>query len=519
MAPSDPSLPDVGPNLSPENLAMLRKLLAEAQGSKNPEGPTPPQAPQPGTNADVTGARPLHSETTPARQLDIQPSAKPNIFSPRPLTTSHSSTGDSTMSDDMLETVSAYTMTSIIHHKTATFTPTSNAMYVVLAQMDKTMSTTKRWLDNSFGWIPAYSRLYYGVLFIIQVLRAQRDAGTLDMGSLPMLQTFELYFNPGNLLIAGPLVPIFKALSTSKIDSDLFGNVAPQLPERINMDPNHPVVPRSLDPNITMHIPAIPAIFDEICTAIHLQAGAHEIFQKILVTGNSPGTFGTAHAPNSPPTDAYNLPGLAQRIALTDLTVSNFYQCAPSYTFPAPQANNIVAPGITNWFHYCRLQTGDNGHHEWLSRLAGTMNNYAQFFRGSLPLGDIASSSLPTGQILGNYKPNTLPTANVSPQTLVSGSGNATSQGHFYQRPEITSLAAKWHSKTMAIPIPEEWRAFYAQVNCLHPSLRDDEPRHFRTGTFWTLPDVRTADNVDPVHSIPLLIARKFHRSNRDETI
>jgi hypothetical protein len=515
----DPSLPDVGPNLSPENLAMLRKLLAEAQGSKNPEGPTPPQAPQPGQNADVTGARPLHTETTPARQLDIQPSAKPNIFTPRPLTTSASSTGETTMSDDMLETVSAYAMTSVIHHKTATFTPTSHAMYVVLAQMDKTMSTTKRWLDNSFGWIPSYSRLYYGVLYIIQVLRAQRDAGTLDMGTLPILQAFEMYFNPGNLLIAGPLVPIFKALSTSKIDSDLYGNVAPQLPGKINMNADHSVLPHSLDPNISMHIPAIPALFDEICTAIQLQAGANNIYQNILITGNSPGSFGTAFTAQSPATPLYNIPGLAQRIALTDLTVTNFFQCAPSYTFPPPFANNLLAPGITNWFQYCRLATGPDDHHEWLSRLAGTMNNYAQFFRGSIPLGDIPSSSLPTGQILGHYRPNTLPTADATIRTLASGSGANPTTGYYYQRPEITSLAADWRSKTMAIPVPEEWRAFYSQVNCLHNSLSDNPPRNFRTGTYWTLPNVRTIDNVDSVHSIPLLIARKFHRSNRDETI
>jgi hypothetical protein len=515
----DLNLPDVGPNLTAETLATIKKLLSDSQGSHNPQGPTAPQAPLSGPNADVTGARPLHSETVPSRQLDIQPTVKQSVFTPRPQTTHSSSTGESSMSDDMLQSVSAYTMTSIIHHGTATFTPNSHAMYVTLAQMDKTMSTTKRWLDNSFGWIPAYSRLYYGVLFVIQTLRAQRDAGTLELESLPMLEVFELYFNPGNLLIAGPLVPIFKAISTSKVDSDLFGNVAPQLPTRLRMSENGTTHPEPVNPDIKHHLPAIPALFDEICTSISLGPGANEIYQQIHTLGSAPGSFGTAFTATAVATDNLNMPGLAQTISLTELTVNSFYQCSPSYSFPAPYANATLAPGITNWFQYCRLATGTDGHHEWLSRLSGTMNNYAQFFRGSIPLGEISSSSLPTGQVKGQYRPNTLPTDNQSIKSLSRSSGQLNTTGYYYSRPEITSLSANWTSSTMAIPIPEEWRAFYSQINCLHNLLTPDPPRTHHSGTFWTLPTVRTATSVDPINSIPLLIARKFHRSNRDETI
>jgi len=346
-----------------------------------------------------------------------------------------------------------------------------------------------------------------------------RDAGILDLSTLPLLQAFEMYFNFGNLLIPGPLVPFFKAISTSKVDSDLFGNVAPLLPRKINMDTGKPVVPTSRDTNLSMHIANIPAIFDAICTAIHLGPGANDIYQKILVTGNQPGAFGQAFTGNSPPTNVFNQPGLAQRIALTDLTVANFYACAPSYSFPPPMDNNTISGGIDTWFQYCRLNTGGTDHYEWLSRPSGTMNNYCQFFRGSIPLGDIASSALPTGQILGSYCKDTLPTKDVILKSLQTGTGSNPTTGHYYHRPDVISLAADWQSKSMAIPIPEEWRAFYSQVNCLHPSLTDNPPRNFRTGTFWTLPDVRTANNVDSVHSIPMLIARKFHRSNRDETI
>jgi len=382
--------------------------------------------------------------------------------------------------------------------------------------MDKTMSTTKRWLDNSFGWIPSYSRLYYGVLFIIQILRAQRDAGTLDFDTLQLLQTFETYFAPGNLLIAGPLVPIFKGLATSKIDSDLFGNVAPRLPKDVKLSKNGVQVPTVLDDNTKYHLPAIPAIFDEICTAIQLGPGNQDVYSQILVLGSTAGAFGTAFTDQSPATDYVNWPGIYPAIPLTNTVVDNFHTCAPSYSFPTGMPNNTLVAGITNWFEYCRFSTGSTQHHEWMSRLSGTMNNYAQFFRGSIPLGDISSSSLPTGQIIGKYRPNTLPHNSLSIQTR-AGLQNAA--GYFYRRPDITSLSADWKSATMAIPPTEEWRAFYAQLNCLHSKFSDNPPVQHRTGVFWTLPTVRTINSVDPSNSVALIIARKFHRSNRDETI
>lgn len=385
--------------------------------------------------------------------------------------------------------------------------------------MDKTMSTTKRWLDNSFGWIPAYSRLYMGVMFIYSIMRAQRDAGTLNMAIMPMLETFERYYNPGNMLIPGPLVPMFKAISTSKVDSDLFGNVVPTLPKRINMDKNKPSHPQSVDTNVFYHLPAIPAIFDEICTAIQLGPGANGVYHNIITRGSAPGAFGIAFANNAPPTLAYNQPGMAQAISLTDVTVNQFYQCATSYSFPAPANQANIAAGIFNWFQYCRLATGEEDHHEWLSRLSGTMNNYAQFFRGSIPIGDIASSALPTGQIAGKYRSNALPTMQQTIKTVSVGSGTGMSNAYYFERPDVTSLAADWVSYSMAIPIPEEWRAFFSQINCLHNHLVSNPPRTHRTGEFWTLPIVRRIDSVDPINSISLLMQRRFHRSNRDETI
>lgn len=511
----DPTLGEVTSNLSPEEMANIRKLLTGSQGSQ-PGEPTPPQPPKPGQNADVTGSRPLHTETTPARQLEIQPSGKSSLFETRPLTHSAPSTGESSKSDDMLQAVSSYTMQSVPHHTTATYVPNSNGMYYCLAEMDKTMSHTRRWLDNSFGWIPQYSRLYYGVLYIIQVMRSQRDAGLLDLATIPILEVFEMYFNPGNQLIAGPLVPYFKALSSSKVDSDLFGNVAPKLPDSPSLMEDG-TTPNPTDTIVHHHLPAIPALFDEICTLISLGHGTNDVNRQVLITGNSPGAFGTAFTAQSPPTNCYNMPGMYYGIPLSGNAADSFYTCASSYSFPQPITRQVMNAGISNWFQYCRFATANHDHYDWFARLSGTMSNYAQHFEGSIPIGDISTSSLPTGQVFGKYRIKTLPTEDTLISNLTNGTNGNTATAYYYNKPSASSLSADWTSVSMSIPIHEEWRALLTQMNCLHNGLRDNVPLNFRVGTFWSLPIVRRSDRVNPKNSIPLLIARKFHKTTRNE--
>lgn len=512
----DPTLGEVNTNLSSDELAAMRKLITQSQGSENPNEPTAPQPPKPGQNADVTGSRPLHTETTPARQLDIQPTSKTSVFQPRTLTHSSPSTGESSKSDDMLQTVAAYTMTSIPHHSTATYTPSCHGMYYTLSEMDRTMSITRRWLDNSFGWIPHYSRLYYGVMFIIQILRSQRDSGNLDFSTLIMLDAFERYFNPGNQLIAGPLVPHFKALATSKIDSDLYGNVAPVLPSVPGID-NFSPIPRPTDTNIFHHLPAIPAIFDEICTLITLSVGNNDINKQILTHGNTPGAFGTAFTNTSPATDCENMPGMYPKINVSGPAADSFFACAASYSFPTAHARQTLNAGITNWFQYCRFATGLTDHYDWFARLSGTMSNYAQHFEGSIPLGDISTASLPTGQIIGKYKPKALPRDTIKVSSLSHGSIGNQSTGYFYPKPNANNLLANWTNLSMSIPVQEEWRAMYSQIHCLHDNLTDNVPQNYHNGTFWTLPVVRRCDNVDPKNSISLIISRKFHKVTRND--
>jgi hypothetical protein len=517
MTSSDPPPPgDVRPNFDAETLAEMLRAFRSHTGTKNPEGPTPPQPPRPGQNADVTGARPLNLESTPAKNLAVTSTVKPNVFAPRLPTARATHQSDGPMSEDMLSAVSGNSMTTELHTEVATYIPNSQAMYIILDDMDRNMSQTKRWLDNSYGWIPQYSRLYFGVLFIVQNLRAQRDGGNLSFEMINLLDTFERVFSLGNLLIPGPLVPIFKSISSSRIDNDVYGNVCPTLPDKPSMSANGVVLPTPSVDLIKWHVPTVPAIFDEICTLAFLQQGTQDIYAQILRSGNSPGAFGTAFTAASPATDAFNMPGMMSPIPMPTHAVDSFYTCVSSFSFPAPMPNASLRAGINNWFDYCRLSTGNTTHMDWMSKLSSTMSVYAQFFNGTMPLGDIASSSLPTGQIYGNYVADSLPTKEITTTAITVPSAP---EARFYRKPSGFTAEAKFFSNSLSIPEIEEWRQMLAQTNCKHNALTDTVPDLYRTGTFWNIPKVRESNAIKPLIGVPNIISRKFHRTSRDDSL
>jgi hypothetical protein len=247
----------------------------------------------------------------------------------------------------------------------------------------------------------------------------------------------------------------------------------------------------------------------------HLGKGSDDINTKILELGNAPGAFGLPFPQGTPSSDAFNMPGIMEPIPISTHTVASFYTCVRSFSFPAPITNAALGTGINNWFDYCRLSTGTTTHMDWMSKLSSTMSVYAQFFNGTTPLGDIASSSLPTGQIYGEYTADSLPTAAVLSTSTNAGSSTA----YYYPKPSGFTAEIRIFSNSMAIPEIEEWRQMFAQTNCKHNALLNITPDLYRTGTFWSIPKVRESNKVKPLVGASNIISRKFHRTSRDDSL
>lgn len=116
---------------------------------------------------------------------------------------------------------------SIPRRSINSYTPTPFNMYEVLHYMDTLTQINPHFHNENLACHPIISRIYYGELFILQTLRCMQYAGILSLDNDPEVITLLKMYPPDSLSIAGPLVPIFRALSTSKPSDPSYNMVTP----------------------------------------------------------------------------------------------------------------------------------------------------------------------------------------------------------------------------------------------------------------------------------------------------
>ncbi|KAK9877287.1 hypothetical protein WA026_017679 [Henosepilachna vigintioctopunctata] len=99
--------------------------------------------------------------------------------------------------------------------------------------MDLLLSSNLYFLELADKWHPFISRLYFGIIFLLQTVRAQTSINVGSRNNKRFIQELLNEIAPESFPIPGPLVPVFKALSASESSSSRFGPVSPYLPRRI----------------------------------------------------------------------------------------------------------------------------------------------------------------------------------------------------------------------------------------------------------------------------------------------
>jgi len=136
--------------------------------------------------------------------------------------------------------------------------PSSFMMFYIIHEMDILMAQNYYFNRSTNLWHPYVTRLYFGILFIIQTLRAMNKIGTLPSVSKLFLTQFLDDFPPESLSIPGPLVPLFKAIAASQPNDLNLGKICPYLPEEIG--PKSPNT-RIQDDKSAFLWPNIPLLF------------------------------------------------------------------------------------------------------------------------------------------------------------------------------------------------------------------------------------------------------------------
>lgn len=149
-------------------------------------------------------------------------------------------TGDGTASIPELKsafnkcwsTVDHINIPEVYHDDRSSWTPNGIVLFEVLHAMEELMNGNEelRWKCPNYFSLPV--RVYYAVLFYVQVLRAKTEAGAISKSESSWLRAFFRRFRESMLPIAGPLVPYFTNITAVKPDDDQYEYVHPTIPTK-----------------------------------------------------------------------------------------------------------------------------------------------------------------------------------------------------------------------------------------------------------------------------------------------
>nr|UUW20933.1 MAG: coat protein [Xiaogan partiti-like virus 1] len=129
----------------------------------------------------------------------------------------------------MWTTVQHYQIAPKTYDEKSMYIPSSLAMFQILHEMENVLHGNEeiRWIAPNYFSLPV--RVYYSVLFYVQVYRAKQQAGIISKSESSWLRAFERRFKDTSCEIAGPLVPFFTNITSVLPDDGQFDFVYPSV--------------------------------------------------------------------------------------------------------------------------------------------------------------------------------------------------------------------------------------------------------------------------------------------------
>lgn len=435
--------------------------------------------------ADPIGARDLAAEAG----KDLSSAPKPEQSSretKREPKTSHGT--DATL----LKCVQTLQLLRIPHEEVSTFVPSAHMMYTVLTAMDELMHTNRYWQNRSLRWSPILSRLYYGILFYIQILRCMNFAGIATAEHKRLLRDFSEDYSFEELPVAGPMMVFMKALCVSQPPNSEYGFVSPCIPANTGATQatSHALSPlvRTLLPNMTGLRRA--AIRMRNVVGNHAQPWDHSLGNE---TNDAPNVPIAHNADNEQARDARIMPGTVQPISWNERT-RDFFAREPT-CIRIPPVGDPAGP--LSWEQFLGL----DGNLKWFSDLSGIMANHAKHWNGSGNLGQCSIFDGHTGQIICIGEP-------ALPDRTAHRAAAVESIPH-------TAVLSSCISEPSP---PSESYAACTQINWVPPNNFGHEDDHAgavgqtRLGPWWNIQPPRfTSVRYDPTPALATVLSDHLH--------
>jgi len=264
------------------------------------------------------------------------------------------------------------------------YVPVALSLFIMLDILDRLMIRTYRFMQSSGSWSPLSSRSYIGVLFFVQAMRARETAGCTERAEQECLDWFSLHFDFRNLMIPGPLVPFFQAITTSAAPFEWFNDIAPRLFDTGSWNAAADYLyPDSLYwclPNVALMIDQLQWIRDT-ATSTSAQVFSNLFSVAATATADVRMHMASPDARHRVHMTQQQFDVMKTHLAMTDLPPSRL------------DANDTDTDSY-DWLQILRLVDTDESRLGWFDEFSGTMQTYCKFFENSVPLSAISPSGL-----------------------------------------------------------------------------------------------------------------------------
>ena len=289
--------------------------------------------------------------------------------------------GDQSGSDILLcQAVEYIELLPIPRPDISTYVPSAHMFYYVMYEMGTLLITNRYFSSELLRWTPLHSRLYYGILLYVQILRAMDSVGCLTTTNEVFLRNFDENHPYSSLHIAGPWVPFFKALIACDSVYPDFGPISLYIPVTTDMLANqHGSLPEST----RVLLPNFFGIRNAIASTRRAFAANAHAFQWDHNLGNGANNAGQmqpAHnvINNTVTCDARITPGRVYPVPMPQRTM-DIYATSGSHIRIPPSADPLTT---LSWQTYL----GFAQDFSWFGQLSAQMVKHVCYFKGSTTL-------------------------------------------------------------------------------------------------------------------------------------
>ncbi|BAK53192.1 capsid protein [Rosellinia necatrix partitivirus 2] len=296
--------------------------------------------------------------------------------------------------------------------KNNTFLPSAFMMMYIIHEMNVLLCEHFYFKREAPNYHPLLLRTYFGILFIIQTLRAQHAANNLFGDQFEFLEKFLDAYPVDTLPIPAPLIHIFKSLCSSRPEIPQYGYVTPFVPEelwgtQLKDSPANALYARNFFPNI----PYILSLYATLNSSTI--KGSVKEMNSYLGNGTDDRTF-AGHAYDKDPAQwteerAFFLrsPGMEHALEGTSSFNKDFFENRfDNLEVPIPSTNDKVK--FVDQFCYLSKNLA------WFRDLVEIASAAAKFFEGSGTLADCSPVGPPVCQVqttISNVDLHTAPTS------------------------------------------------------------------------------------------------------------